>query len=888
MEFRLLQQTFPMGAISAAHRCVAAVRRGVLPMLALALVLAQPVQAQTKPNVDQRLDRVRSELNQIEATLKRTDLSDEMLLGLRHQLEPMSVEVEEVIADVAPHRDAVKSRVEQLAPAVIGKPKTDASAAGAIAGALPGNALPAGAPVEAAPAKPPTAAAPATPSAVVTTPAISPDVTTKKDDAAAAVTSELARQQKLFDDLSAIVQRARALSIEIVQTIKTVDDRRREIFTRTLFARSSSLMSPSLWHAALIDLPGDVRAFQTLFHSWTDNVRAHLQGASLLLLVLLAGTLLGLVPLTMGVVSRVLVLKPLKGEPDRLHKAMAGLGVAMVIACVPVAFLFGANLLIEGFALSNTRIQPFFSAFAGDTLLVTLVIATGRAVLSPGRPRWRLLAVSDPIATMIARLTVVLALVLAISHLLIVVCGIIFSDVAVIVIIRGMGALICALMIGRVLLVYGSDADAEPEVDPQPLTFEQSIAGPLRLVLWCILLVIFGALVFGYIAFAAALAEQIVWVASVLGVTYLLYILSQEGLAAGMNNGSPMNQALVVGAGIRRETLAQISVSLAGLMHLALYAFGAFLILAPWGFQSNDFFGRIGTSFLGFHIGDISISPVKIVTSVILLLVTIALTRGLQRWLDTKFLPHTQLDKGLRNSIRTSLGYLGFTMAVALALSDLGVSFERLAIVAGALSVGIGFGLQSIVNNFVSGLILLWERAIRVGDWIVVGEDQGYVRRINVRSTEIETFERLTVIVPNSNLVSGVVKNWVRGDRIGRVKISLSLRMATNVEQVRDLLISAAKANEQVLRIPAPTVIFTDISEIAVKLDLLCYVDDVETAARVRSELLFDLHHRFTDLQLIDLLTPLQRAIVMVEPADGLSARQESHITKIAPRESRA
>ena len=125
-------------------------------------------------------------------------------------------------------------------------------------------------------------------------------------------------------------------------------------------------------------------------------------------------------------------------------------------------------------------------------------------------------------------------------------------------------------------------------------------------------------------------------------------------------------------------------------------------------------------------------------------------------------------DLGLRNSIRTSLGYLGFLVAAGLALGYLGLNYEKLALVAGALSVGIGFGLQSIVNNFVSGLILLWERAVRVGDWIVVGADQGFVRRINVRSTEIETFDRAQVIIPNSNLVSGVVTNLVRNDRSGR------------------------------------------------------------------------------------------------------------------------
>ena len=155
-------------------------------------------------------------------------------------------------------------------------------------------------------------------------------------------------------------------------------------------------------------------------------------------------------------------------------------------------------------------------------------------------------------------------------------------------------------------------------------------------------------------------------------------------------------------------------------------------------------FGSLQAAFFGFRIGDVTISLSSIALAVFLFAVALAITRALQHWLDQRFLPSTQLDTGLRNSIRTSLGYVGFLIAAIIGLGQVGLDFQKLAIVAGALSVGIGFGLQSIVNNFVSGLIILWERAIRVGDWVVVGDEQGYVRRINVRSTEIETFDRAT------------------------------------------------------------------------------------------------------------------------------------------------
>jgi small-conductance mechanosensitive channel len=241
------------------------------------------------------------------------------------------------------------------------------------------------------------------------------------------------------------------------------------------------------------------------------------------------------------------------------------------------------------------------------------------------------------------------------------------------------------------------------------------------------------------------------------------------------------------------------------------------------------------------------VSLAGIAFAVLAFLVVIAATRGIQNWLETQYLPHTRLDSGLRNSIKTSLGYVGFVLAVAVAAANLGVDFQKLAIVAGALSVGIGFGLQSIVNNFVSGLILLWERAVRVGDWIVVGSDQGYVRRINVRSTEIETFDRASVIIPNSNLVSGIVKNLMRTDRVGRLTIALTVDGTADPEKVREVLIEIARENDGVLSLPSPQVRFTNLTASSLSFDLYCFVADVESMVRTKSDLYFEIHRRFKD-----------------------------------------
>jgi len=261
------------------------------------------------------------------------------------------------------------------------------------------------------------------------------------------------------------------------------------------------------------------------------------------------------------------------------------------------------------------------------------------------------------------------------------------------------------------------------------------------------------------------------------------------------------------------------------------------LVLAPWGLESTDFFTSLRAAFFGFQVGGVTISLSSIIFSGLLFAAGLTATRSMQGWLEVKFLPTTQLDTGLRNSITTAAGYVGYLAAVALAVSALGLSLERLTLVASALSVGIGFGLQSVVSNFVSGLILLWERPIRVGDQVVVGDAEGIVKKINVRSTEIATFDRSSVIVPNSNLVSGVVRNRVRNDRTGRILISLSVPRSLDAGEVRAMLNEVANAHGDVMQKPPPAILFKKIGTATMDFDLVCVVADVDIVGRVTSDI---------------------------------------------------
>ena len=221
------------------------------------------------------------------------------------------------------------------------------------------------------------------------------------------------------------------------------------------------------------------------------------------------------------------------------------------------------------------------------------------------------------------------------------------------------------------------------------------------------------------------------------------------------------------------------------------------------------------------------------------------LTRVFANVLDERLLPKTKLDAGVRNAIKASVGYAGLGLAVLIGVSAAGLDLSNIAIVAGALSVGIGFGLQSIVNNFVSGLILIFERPIKQGDWVVVGNEEGYVKKIKVRATELETFDRASVIIPNSDLISCTLKNWTHKSKVGRVEVSIGTSYDADEERVRELLISIALEHPAVFPRPKPYVLFIDFGASSLDFELRAYLRDVEDRLSVASDLRFSIIKAF-------------------------------------------
>jgi len=325
---------------------------------------------------------------------------------------------------------------------------------------------------------------------------------------------------------------------------------------------------------------------------------------------------------------------------------------------------------------------------------------------------------------------------------------------------------------------------------------------------------------------------------------YLADAVVQESAERFLQPDSTLGRSLMTIVGLRRETIEQIVVIIQAFARVVALIAALVVAFGPLGLPSQDIAATLRAAYFGFTLGGVTISLSSIFAAGVAFVFIVLATRGVQSWLSERYLPRTRLDPSVGNSINTITGYFGLVIALLVGGSRLGLDIQQFGLIAGALSVGIGFGLQGIVNNFVSGLILLWERGIRVGDWVVVGGEQGFVRKISARATEIETFERATLIVPNSNLVTGTVKNWMHTDRIARLTIPLNVDFGSDPETVRELMIAAAKSQDSVLTIPAPLALFSEIGDWAMKFQLICFVDDALMSERVRSEINFELYRR--------------------------------------------
>jgi len=281
----------------------------------------------------------------------------------------------------------------------------------------------------------------------------------------------------------------------------------------------------------------------------------------------------------------------------------------------------------------------------------------------------------------------------------------------------------------------------------------------------------------------------------------------------------------------------KIETTLGKILKLVIVSWSIVIVLNNFGLREIVFDWLGETLGHKWSIGSFSITLGNVIIFIISIWLAVMITRFVRFILEGDVLPRLNLPRGVPGAISIMSSYLIIGFGIVVAIMSAGIDLSSFALLAGALGVGIGFGLQNIVNNFISGLILIFERPIQIGDAVQIEDLSGRVTHIGIRSSTIKTWDGAEVIVPNGNLISNKLVNWTLSDQRRRINIMVGVAYGTDVGLVMETLLNCAKHNERIIEYPAPSVLFEDFADSSLNFELRCWTSDFSSWVEIRSEL---------------------------------------------------
>lgn len=650
--------------------------------------------------------------------------------------------------------------------------------------------------------------------------------------------------------VDAAIKRAGLLRVEAQQLNATIEREFGQRLGARLSQRAASPLAISTWRAIARQVPEDWQRLRSLAAGIGERVRAGVAGngwivPALELLVALA---------LLWPLNRMLRwlgwrhAARLQGPGTRLRRSGLAVWQLLVRTLMPGLAAMLAVQALRGVDGLPARLDWAGGAIVLVSMLSAFIGAVSASLLMPGHPSWRLLALDDGTAVRLRRYARATAWLSWISGMVLVVNRAARTSTATTLLVDGVLALAFAVlvlaMVASLLRLHRAlarAAGADTDEDDAPVPQRSSVVMLVAVLAGLVVALALLAVLAGYVNFALFATRQVIWAAVVVGAMAVLMMFADDLarwlLAPDNRFGRIANAAL----GLRASHMEQAGVLLSALLRLVLLMTGLTVLLQPFGSNVPALFGWLDIASGGLTVGKLQLMPGDLLRGVAVLLVGLGIVQVVQRWLVGTYLPRTELDAASKASIATVARYLGIGLVALWTLTALGLGLEKLALMVSALSVGIGFGLQAITQNFVSGLILMAERPVKIGDWVRIGDQEGDIRRISVRSTEIQVGDRSTLIVPNSELITKTVRNMTLDSPIGRVQLQFSVPLGTDVARVRALLLGLYAEHPGVLAEPAATVYIDSIAGGQVAINSFAYVASPRSAYAVRSDLYFAL-----------------------------------------------
>ena len=666
---------------------------------------------------------------------------------------------------------------------------------------------------------------------------------------APAEASEVAAQRRQLDraqtNLDAQIKQAQLLSQNALQLAAQISGMRNDQFQARLASRTATPFSGAFWLDVARTLPGDTQRLKRLGvrlgNAWSDAWQPPNRKPLLLCLIgavlLLGGGRWALERALLGLAKR--------HVPDG-HLRRSAMATAVALTAVFTTGL-AAELAYLGLNWNDILDDDTATLAHAAVQLVCFaayVVGLGRALLSVRRPSWRLPALTDRVAQCLRPFPWWLGAAALAFGLFDRASRTIGTSLPATVAARGLFALVVSSLIGMALMrmhrtrLASASSGAEPQHRPVWVGILMAAATLAVVLCWL-------AVATGFIALAFFLAREMLWVGVIVASTYLLIHLLTDLVTALLAPQGRGGQRLQSTFDLRPHTLEQAVIVLNAVLRVSLVLLALATVLTPFGAGPGDLITSAKQTFGNLKLGDLAIDPGSIFTAALVFAIGWYTLRRLKCWLRDKLLPSSTMELGMQESLVTLLGYLGSMLVFVLTLAALHVDLKSIAWIVSALSVGIGFGLQAIVQNFISGLILLVERPVKVGDWVSLSSDvEGDIQRINVRATEIRMGDRSTVIVPNSQLITQNVRNVTLANALGRVQIVLPLPLDTDAGKVRSLVLEVLQAHPATLDSPAPLVQLSGIDANSMTFSCTAYVNSPRDVGSVKSDLLFELLDR--------------------------------------------
>ncbi|MDG4903112.1 MULTISPECIES: mechanosensitive ion channel family protein [unclassified Mesorhizobium] len=637
-------------------------------------------------------------------------------------------------------------------------------------------------------------------------------------------------------EINAVVAGAQNLSIRISGLVDRIATLRSQLFRSVLTKRYelSDALSPQAFSDAHDQFTGLYKAVA----SWlTFALKFKFQAmlaATLMALALAAVLLIG----GRRLFGRIFEADASVEEPSYLSRLSVAFWSTLLPTVALGAFLASTVFFFNYYNVLRGDIGEFLNALLSVVAVAFCVNRLTNAALEPRLPNWRLIPVATGPARWLVRLATAMAVVLGFNYFLSVVNEKMGSPLSLTI----ARSFVATVIVGVILILMGV---------LKPFRAKDGSWRPwpawLRFIAIGLGVSTIAAALLGYIGLALFVSIQVVVTGTTLITAYIGFLSARAIGEEGGFADTSVGRWLSANSSYEDTALDQLGLVVSIAINLMIVLVFLPLILLMWGFQPGDIETWAFKLATGVTIGSVTISVLGILTGIVVFAIGYFLTRWFQGWLDGSVMARGKVDTGVRNSIRLAVGYAGVALAALVGISAAGIDLSNLALVAGALSLGIGFGLQNVVSNFVSGLILLAERPFKVGDWIVAGDISGTVRKISVRATEIETFQRQSVILPNSNLINNAVGNWTHRNKLGRVDIKVGVAYGSDVKRVHAVLLGIARAHPMVLKNPEPFVLFANFGPAALEFEIRVFVADVLNGSIVQNDIRFAIFDIFED-----------------------------------------